>query len=444
MLHPKRLAFCIDGLWLTLLAAYVLAGAALAPFHGDESTQLYMGRDFYYLFLDGDWQALAYDSAWTRQPAEQHLRLINGTVTKTIHGFLAWGLGMPRDAINGQWDWQLDYAANSALGNLPDGRLLQRARLASAAQLALAGVLLFALLRMTIGRPEAFVASALFCLHPVILLNGRRAMMEGSHLLGLMLVLLAAAWLLKAPSGRKIALLGIVSGFAVAAKHPNVFVVALVFLACAFAWRTIKVALDGMREQIPGQTRAVFIMAGVLALLSFYVLNPAWWQAPLDSAVATLRARVELLNEQVARYGGYGAAAEKVEGFLQQVFFAPSQYYEVAEWADYEAMQAQIHVYESSGLAGFALLAGSPGGAVLLALTFAGIVYMVVHWHNLKLSLRLLLFTGGGIALITLVATPLPWQRYYLPALPFALMAAAIAITRLARLIWHRMGFMTY
>lgn len=443
MLHPKRLAFCIDGLWLTLLAAYVLAGAALAPFHGDESTQLYMGRDFY-LLLDGDWQALAYDSAWTRQPAEQHLRLINGTVTKTIHGFLAWGLGMPRDAINGQWDWELDYAANSALGNLPDGRLLQRARWASAAQLALAGVLLFALLRMTIGRPEAVVASALFCLHPVILLNGRRAMMEGSHLLGLMLVLLAAAWLLKAPRREKFVLLGIASGFAVAAKHPNAFVVALVFLACAFAWRTIKVALDGMREQMPGQTRAVFIMAGVLALLSFYALNPAWWQAPVDSAVATLRARVELLNEQVARYGGYGAAAEKVEGFLQQVFFAPSQYYEVAEWANYEAMQAQISAYEASGLAGIALLGGAPGGAVLLALTLGVIVYLALEWRYLKMPVRLLIFTGGGIALVTLVVTPLPWQRYYLPALPFALMAAAIAITRLARLIWHRMGFMTH
>jgi hypothetical protein len=38
-----------DGLLLVLLAGYVIAGYRKVPFHGDESMQIYMSRDYYYL-----------------------------------------------------------------------------------------------------------------------------------------------------------------------------------------------------------------------------------------------------------------------------------------------------------------------------------------------------------------------------------------------------------
>ena len=93
----------LEVFWLSALAAYVVAGAALVPFHGDESTQIFMGRDYFYLFRDGDLSKVLYDRTWTHRPDEQHLRLINGTVSKTIHGWLAASAGMKRDEINGQW-----------------------------------------------------------------------------------------------------------------------------------------------------------------------------------------------------------------------------------------------------------------------------------------------------------------------------------------------------
>ena len=51
---PKRIPPWADALWLALLAAYIVAGAAIVPFHGDESSLMFMGRDFHYLFVDGD------------------------------------------------------------------------------------------------------------------------------------------------------------------------------------------------------------------------------------------------------------------------------------------------------------------------------------------------------------------------------------------------------
>ena len=409
----------------------------MVPFHGDESTQIFMGRDYYYLFLEGDLSKVLYDSAWSSRQDEQHLRLINGTVSKTIHGWLAASQGIKRDQINGHWNWEEDYAQNSASNRMPDRSLLDAARLASSAQLALAAAAFFALVKMTIGRQEAYVASAMFALHPALLINGRRAMMEGSHLLGMMLVLLVAAWLLQGHRWWKLVLLGVASGFAVAAKHPNAAVVGLVFLACAALWLFQTAKTRAQERRTPAQSLAGLLAAGGLALFTFYLINPAWWQAPLDSAAEVLRLRVDLLEEQVGRYGGYDSSGERIEGFLEYVFFGQSQYYEVAQWAGYDAIRAQISAYESSGLAGLAIH-GKLGGLVMAGLSLCGIVYLARAPQIDRQYRWLLLVWGGGIAAITLLVTPLPWQRYYLPALPFAQLAAACALVHLIRLLWNR------
>ncbi len=441
--RPNRFPKWIDFLWLLLLAAYVLAGASLVPFHGDESTQIFMGRDYYYLFQEGDLPKVLYDSAWSSRQDEQHLRLINGTVSKTIHGWLAASKGIRLEQINGHWDWELDYAENRELGRIPDRSLLDAARLASSAQLAMAAAALFALVNISIGKPEAYIASAIFALHPAILINGRRAMMEGSHLLGMMLVLLSAAWLLQGRRWWKFVLLGLVSGFAVAAKHPNAFVLALVFLACAALWLYQTARMPGQAGQKTARSLVGLLAAGGLALFTFYLMNPAWWQAPLDSAAEVLRLRVDLLNEQAALYGGYASSAERIEGFLEYAFFDRSQYHEVAQWAGNDAIRAQINAYETSGFAGFAI-AGKLGGLVMALLSLWGIVYLARAPQIDSKYRWLLLVWGVGIALITLLVTPLPWQRYYLPALPFAQLAAACAFARLIRLFWNRMGSRTY
>ena len=431
LLKRRRL---IDALWLALLSWYIVAGAGMAPFHGDESTLIFMGSDYFYLFEDGELDTMFYDGDWRVRPMEQHLRLVNGTISKTIFGWLASMQGYTAAELNTPWSWSRDVAANIALGRVPETDLLRSARVASALQLALATVGFFAFVKLIFDRPTAFLASAFFALHPAILVNGRRAMMEGSHLLGMMLVLLAAAWLLRGRRRWQFALLGVVSGAAIAAKHPNAFVVALVFIAVALtltldAWR-------GRKEQWLNHATGLGYLAasGALALFMFIALNPAWWREPADAAFAVMRERFKLLEGQVKWFGGYETGMDRVEGLFHYGFVAPTQYFEVGEWATFPQITAQIADYEASIWLGVSLGGSVVAGALELMLMALGI-WLLLRESIIPRGQRMLLLVWGlGIAAIILATTPLPWLRYYLPLLPFVMTMTAFAVVRLARL----------
>ncbi len=434
----SKLPIWIDALWLGLLSLYILAGAAIVPFHGDESTQISMGRDYYYIFVDGDFSRVFYDQSWSTSRVEQHLRLVNGTISKTIHGWLATKNGIASNEINSDWDWQQDYVQNRGENRVPQAELLRQARLASALQLSLAVALFFVVARITISRPVAFLASGLLALHPTVLVNGRRAMMEGSHVLGIALVLLAAIWLMQSQRWWKYLLLGISGGFAIAAKHPNAFVVAAVFLACGSlsVFRTLSARGPSRQKRI--KPLAGLAAAALVSLLVFYFLNPAWWQAPLSAASEVLTQRIDLLQRQLGLYGGYLSNAERAEGFFKHVFMSEMQYYEVDRWAGYDEITAQIKAYESSGWSGAAIGGSQLAGVLNLTLTLLGIGFLLRD-RRVCLDYRwLLLFWGGGISILTFLVTPLSWTRYYLPILPFVALMSANSIVALLTIIWAR------
>lgn len=435
---PKRIPRWADALWLALLSAYILAGAAIVPFHGDESTLIFMGRDYHYLFVEGDVSEVLYDRTKSRRQVEQRLRLENGTISKTIYGWLAWNLEYGLEDFNEQWHWGRDYAFNSRTNRLPKPQLLGAARMASAVQLALAGMLFFHFVQLTLNRPTAYLASALFVLHPNVLINGRRAMMEGSHLLGLMLVLLAGAWLLRERRWRAHALFGVCMGFAVAAKHPNIIVCVLVYLALLLATlRQQRQEKKPILETV-WRERAVFILSPVAAALAFLLLNPAWWSAPFALPSVIIGMRADLLRAQVDWFGGYNSFEQGLQGFFQYVFAGEHQYFEVARWAEYDVITAQIQHYEASGLAGS--LVGGTGLAGLLCLLLALVgLARLARGSAIEASSRILLLVWIlGSALVTLAVTPLPWARYYLPLAPALAILVSLALVALASSLWNR------
>ncbi len=434
---PARIPRWADGLWLALLTIYILAGAASVPFHGDESTLVFMGRDYHYLFVDGDLSQVLYDETWTRRPDEQRLRLETGAISKTLYGWLAWNQGISAEALNKPWHWGSDYEANLRSNNVPGEQLLGAARLASAIQLALACVVFFQFAQMTLNRPTAYLASALFALHPNVLLNGRRAMMEGSHLLGLMLLLLASAWLLRERRWWAYPLLGACMGFAVAAKHPNALVSALAVLAVSIViWRPPK-PLQKRGVSGPSKQPILFITMLIAAVLVFLLLNPAWWAAPFELPQVIIDLRADLLQAQVGWFGGYNSFSEQIQGFFRYVFGIEHQYFEVAHWAEYDAISAQIERYESSGLAGI-LLGGSGHFAVVcLALAAFGALDLARN-SKLRLEIRtLFLIWMAGSALVTLAVTPLPWARYYLPLAPALVILVSHSIFIIVTFFWN-------
>lgn len=139
MRMPGRLFYIIDALWLVLLGMYVVAGAALVPLHGDEPTQIYMARDYYTWFVEGNpaqlgyqpWEALDGDAA-----TRQDLRLKDGIVARLVYGFAADQAGFGPEDLNDQWAWGSGWEYNHANGHVPADDLLQTARDASALILA--------------------------------------------------------------------------------------------------------------------------------------------------------------------------------------------------------------------------------------------------------------------------------------------------------------------
>lgn len=441
------------------MVGYVLAGTAEVPFHGDESTQIYMSRDYAYQFIQHDLNQIAYSDT-PANPAEQQLRLINGTVNKYLIGF-AWHLnGMSINDVNEQWDWGADWNYNQQNNHAPTEALLLVARWPSALLLVAGVAVMFALGQALGGRWTPYVASLYYALNPALLLNGRRAMMEGSFIFFSLLVVLVAIWLLQHPSLPRAILLGIVSGFALASKHTAVFTVAVVFTA-VLLYLIYQSARSEDDSSVVDYVLLPYLgFAAIAAFGVFFALNPAWWSDPAARAQTVLEFRQSLLAGQTAAFGGYAGFSDQLGGFLRQSLIVYPQYFEVSGWDIYLA--DQISRYEASVWRGVSI-----GGSVIGALMLCGIMAVGV-WEWLKVLVpqrfrnRLLArwqmpkagaivdeylpLTGARwligtwilmMVFSTLLLTPLEWQRYYLPVYPAIGLLAALGIDVLAKQNWR-------
>jgi len=411
--------------WIGVLAVYMLAGTPFVPFHGDESTQIYMSRDYAYQFLERDLSKISY-SETPISPTEQELRLLNGTINKYLIG-LAWQVrGFTLSDINEQWDWGVDWDYNQQNGHVPSENLLLNSRWPSAILMAAGVVVMFLLGQALGGRWAAYVASLYYALNPALLINGRRAMMEGSFIFFSLLTLLAACWLLLRPSWRSAVGLGLAAGLALASKHTAVFTVATVFITCAvyIAARTIRTW-----RSVPVHVVLRLLLAAGIALVVFYALNPAWWGDPLGRAQTVLELRQNLLGIQVNIFGGYENFLDKTAGFLRQTLINAPQYYEAGDWGGY--IGDQITRYEESIWRGVGV-GGSVFGAAILFAIMAGGIWALLRFKRIRAAVRTLIGVWAlMMALTTLLLTPLEWQRYYLPVYPAVGLVAGLGVSRM-------------
>lgn len=430
-----RFRTTIDLVLILLLALYILAGATLTSFHGDESTQIFMSRDFAYQFLDGDLARVQFsDPPVSAQ--EQELRLLNGSVNKYLIG-LAWHIaGFDVSQINEQWDWAADWNYNQNNGHAPTPELLQAARWPSALLLASGVLWMYLIGRQIGGRPTAWLAALLFALHPALLINGRRAMMEGSLIaFSLLTLLLVLVWLRASDRHAWISAvaLGLASGLALASKHTAVFGLVPIF-AGVLVW---VLAVSRQRGQRWVLMRLLHIaLAALLLAMTFLALNPVWWGDPVARAGDVLRLRESLLAGQTAAFGGYADASEAAVGFLRQTLGGPAQAFEVTGWEVWLA--GQIEAYDRSIWRGIAL-AGVVGIAVMLAAVVIGFVRCVrdstVPWGVRWITA----VWAGGIFMLTAALTPIEWTRYYLLAIVAAQLMAAYGVSGLVVRAWRRL-----
>ncbi len=428
---PKRL---FDSIWLGLLGIYVLAGTPLVPFHGDESTLIYMSSDYAYMFLQGDLDRVRYQET-PPDPAEQYVRLINGVISKYLFG-LGWhSAGYDVSDINSQWDWSQSWDDNVQFGHMPQEGILQAARLMASLLLVGSVVALFALGKFIGGRPLAYIASFYYAFHPAILLNGRRAVMESALLLFMLLTVLAALYLLQHRTWKRTVILGAVAGLAMASKHTAVFTLLPLF-GLAYGWGIYRWLISKRHDGL--QMLLAWTGAGILAIGVFYALNPTWWDAPLERAQMVLEMRQNLLRQQTEGAGGYANLGEKTSGFFHQIWMSELMYFEDSRWGDYPLIRQQIHTYEQSPWRGIVY------GVTIIGVVGQSILALFGVWWLLSKSQRTLLVKSAlllwlaTMLLSTWLLTPLEWQRYYLPAY------VAISLLIAAGVVWGIEGVQTH
>jgi 4-amino-4-deoxy-L-arabinose transferase-like glycosyltransferase len=424
----------LDGLWLIGLGLYVIAGYKDVPFHGDESTLIFMSKDYAYLVQQHDLDRVLYRDPPV-DPTEQELRLLNGTVGKMAMG-VAWDLaGFHASDINDGWAWGEDWWTNVALGHIPKVPVWRAARLSSTLLTVISVWAVFGIARLAArNRPAAYAASLIYVTTPAVLLNGRRAMMEGSMLCFSALAALAALVILREQArverrGRTLtawyAVFGVACGFALASKHNTLIMVGAMFLAVAVEPVVVRRWTESTRDRFKSELwrhSLRLVEAGVLTVLVFLALNPAWWSDPLGMPERVATMRRDMLNAQIAsnrEYSGWDARASEL---VKQAFFAAPQYYEVGEWKNIEYIVDQIRVYEGMPWTG---RLGGPVWGVPLVIAFGlGIVELIGRWRDGPAGGALLWV--GVTALALLISTPFAWQRYYLPLqAPLAVVAGA-------------------
>ncbi len=431
MNKTRAIGWLLDGVWLVALALYVLSGYKDVPFHGDESTLIDMSRDYHLLVQQHDFSAVFYRDS-PDDPAAQEHRILNGTVGKMAMG-LAWDLdGLTEADLNWGWDWGADWEWNLAARHLPSERLLNAARLSSVLFTILGVWCVFGIAWLAGGgRVAAWAASLIFATTPAVLLNGRRAMMEGSHLGFTALAVLAALVIVRMqarPAQQRRTLWGVwiafgaAAGLALASKHTAALAIGLTGSVAALQpigrglWR----AGLAWRQLLVWEHWGRVVSGGAVAAIVFLALNPAWWTDPIGMPGRVGELRSNLLEGQADTYGRFSDLGAQAKALAQESFVGKPQWYEDPAWGTYPVITHEIEIYENRWYA------GRPTGplmAALLALACGvGSVALVRRWRD-GIAWLVLVWAYGTAAML-LLTIPMHWQRYYLPLqIPLAVVA---------------------
>ncbi|MEO0564102.1 MAG: glycosyltransferase family 39 protein, partial [Chloroflexota bacterium] len=340
-----------DALLLIALATYILVGVPLAVFHGDEGMQVYATIDYFEGIVDGDLGSLTTSPPYPID-SRAHLRIINGNAQRFIAGAVLHARGHnPGDLpLEPGWNWGLSYADNVDGGWLPKNSVLYASRYTSAAFFALSLIPIYGLGRLLGGRLVAYSALIFYAFTPPLLLNARRAMMEGTMLFfGLLTVWIGFEIIRRRQSGQIIwiwlAALALSGGLALASKHTGA-----VFLVVT--WLVLGIDVLLRREQWLGRL-SVLVLTGVGALVVFIGFSPALWSNPPARLADLARLRSELLTIQVSIEDGAPMAfTQRAAWVVIQPLNAPPQYFERLDWGTEQDIAQQVEAYESSRLAG--------------------------------------------------------------------------------------------
>jgi len=406
--------------WISLLlfvgyALFYLGGLASVPFHPDESTQIYMSSD-----LDTMLHQFS-DLFWQPEKAadlKQHYHELDAPISRYLIGMGRLFTAQP--PLSADWDWSKTWDQNQASGALPDNALLLASRFSVSLLTLLSLLFLFDLVRQTTNPYTALLAVIIYALNPLILLHTRRAMAESA----LMFFTILFLWgLIRFPQNALRH--GAALALAFCAKQTAVLLVlpALVAIS-APAIKHNKLWQAASRFAI-----FLFTFAAICVLL-----NPFMWTDPLHAVTAALQDRQDLAARQqnmmasVSPEKALQSLPDHLASTIGAIFFQPPAVADVANYLDNTQLAQQAYFSNPLNL----FLHDPLSSALFMILILLGFIFSclrLVHQKEAAVNEALLILSFLSVLLGLVWSISLPFQRYYLPLMPFLSIWASIAIT---------------
>lgn len=470
--------------FILLVSFFLFKGIPVVPFHGDESTIIYLSKDFDKLFK-GELSEIVFNA----ENNNQFIWLTTGSIIPlTI--YCNWKLaGYDVSEINNNWDWESKninsslnarstWEANLKNGNVPKDKLLIISRYSSSLYTLISFILIYYIVYfISQSRIAAFISSFAFITNPVVLLHGNRAMQEGIVLFCTSLLFFVTFKIIKEfrsddHSFRRhiynFCLLGFICGFSIAGKH-NLIVncsVSYLILICYFLVKN-KSSIIRLRYFF-----ILFISLNIM-ILTFFIFNPFWWttvrlislvlmvllliliiyqlfkdpQFKLSKIIppsillalvflivvivpffVLLFTRVKLISQQEINVSPLITFCDKVEWFWKEMkFMVYDNYYELDYWSGFSIINRQIELFKNSYFAIW--LDCSIYSFILFTLLVIGILLLGYKCFLNKDIISIFCLSFFIIpAAIILATNILPWQRYYLVFYPQAFIIIGFSI----------------
>ncbi len=415
-MKSKKVVLALISLFI-LYSVYILLGVKSVPFHPDESSLLYQSRDLEIAISE---PATLFWSDTPTNVYDQTYRLLNAPLAKYIIGIGRLGVGYGAESVSVDWDWGQSWDENAQQGALPPDRLLLGSRISVALFLPLSIGLIYLAGQSIGGVNTGLVAALLLALNTLVLLHTRRAMAEGVLLFGVCLAILGVLY-----ADRRPWLDGLGMGLAISAKYS-----ALALLPAGLVAVLWGSELD--RRQMLKRL-SIFILTLSLVVI---VLHPLIWRSPARAVSEMVHARTDFIFSQVTTLQAHNpeqlldSPGKKLGVMLYTVFLGAPQFEEVGNYSS--ILAGDIDAYLSTF--GNNLLSGPIWGGILLFFTLLGIVVGVSKTRDSdsgrqRRGIILLIIMSVCQAGALLILNPLPYQRYYLPLIPFVCLWAAIGLS---------------
>lgn len=400
---------------ITFLSIFYFMGVGEVPFHPDESTQIFMGRDIELLFSQPSAVKFNPEDA---DNLRQKYRLLDPPLSRWFIGSAQILFKLP--PLENDWDWSKSWDDNIRNGALPSAEMLIIARLAVCFVFPATLYLSYQIGQSLGGKPTAWLNLFLTALNALVLLHTRRAMAES---LLIFFYCMTLYWAVKPQ--KPTWLIALPAALAFNAKYSAVSLFLTGTIFCFF-----------YPPKHPNKANILksLLFYALLCILITFLLNPVLWNSPLKAVKAAALERQTLLEAQTKAIGSYNPAqtpstlSGRLLAVVAQVYIAPPAVADVGNYLT--ATQPQSSIYFSRPWND--LTSGFFRGGFLLALSLIGLILMIRHQFStsVKLPNPQFLFILAFLFQIAaiLIGIPLSFQRYYLPLLPYITIFIAYAV----------------